>query len=104
MSLKQLTAKTIVVNKKFKNWRKWDKKTRFINLVEEIGEIANAILVEEGKKPKRTLFKGNSLIDALCDTLYDLLVLAHQYGVDLEKEYLKMLKKLERRIKSGEFD
>lgn len=102
MDLKQLTDRTVKVTKKFP--QKWNKRTRFIDLVEEIGEIANAILVKEGQKPRKTLHKGNSLPDALADTLYDLLMLAYQHGINLEKEYLTMLKKLEKRIESGEFD
>lgn len=101
MDLGQLTDKTIKVTKKFPV--KWNKRTRFIDLVEEIGEIANAILVKEKQKPKATLHRDNSLPDALSDTLYDLLMLAYAYGIDLEKEYLKMLKRLEKRIKAGEF-
>jgi len=33
----------------------------------------------------------------------DLLILADCYKIDLEKEYLMMLKRLEKRIKKGEF-
>ncbi|MFC1711105.1 MazG nucleotide pyrophosphohydrolase domain-containing protein [Patescibacteria group bacterium] len=102
MDLKQLTDKTVKITNKFS--RKWGKHTRFVDLVEEVGEIANAILVKEGKKPKKTLHKGNSLEDALSDTLFNLILLAHQYNIDLETEYIKMLKKLDKRIKSGEFD
>jgi hypothetical protein len=54
MTLKQLTAKTIDISKKFS--RHWD-----------------------------------------------LLILAHEYGIDLEKEYLAMLERLEKRILKGEF-
>lgn len=102
MNLKQLTEKTVKVTKQFP--KEWNQDTRFFDLVEEVGEIANAILVKKGEKPKATLHKGNSLEDALADTLFDVILLAHQYGIGLEKEYLKMLKKLEKRIKSGEFD
>jgi len=102
MNLKQLTNKTIKISKQFS--RKWNKNYRFIDLVEEIGEIANAILVKEKQKSKQTLHKDNSLKDALADTLYDLIMLSHQYNINLEKEYLAMLKRLEARIQSGEFD
>jgi len=102
MNLKELTVKTVKLTKKFT--RKWDKNTRFIDLVEEVGEIANALLVKKGKKPKNALHPGNSLPDSLADTLFDILLLAHQHGIDLEKEYLEMLKRLEKRIKSGEFN
>lgn len=102
MDLKELTKRTIKLTKKFP--QNWNKKIRFFDLVEEIGEIANAIMVKQGQKPKKALHQGNSLPDALADTFFDLIILAHEYGIDLEKEYLRMLKKLEKRIKSGEFD
>lgn len=104
MSLKQLTEKTKKIVKKFPKKFTWDKKERFIDLIEEVGELANAILVEEEKKPKRTLFKNNSVADACCDLLFDLLVLADLYGVDLDKEYPRTLKRLGKRIKDGEFE
>lgn len=104
MNLKQLTQETKAIVKKFPKKYSWNKKDRFIELVEEIGELANAILIEEKKKPKSELFRGNSLVDALSDILFNLLVLADTYGIDLDKEYPKMLKRLEERIKSGEFE
>lgn len=103
MRLKQLTEKTKKIVKKFPKKFTWGKKERYMDLVEEVGELANAILVEEENKPKGVLFKNNSVADAICDLLFDLLVLADLYGVDLDKEYLKMLKRLEKRIKDGEF-
>lgn len=104
MSLKDLTEKTKKIVKRFPKKFTWGKKERFMDLVEEVGELANAILVEEKDKPKRTLFKNNSVADACCDLLFDLLILADIYGVDLDKEYPKMLRRLEERIKRGEFN
>lgn len=103
-NLKQLTEKTKELVEKFPKKFQWDKRERFIDLVEEVGELANAILVKEGKKPKSVLFKNNSVADAICDLLFDLLILADLYGVDLDKEYPEMLKRLEERIKRGEFE
>jgi len=104
MSLKKLTERTKKITKKFPRKFQWKAKERFISLVEEVGELANALLVREKNKPKKTLFKNNSVLDALCDILFDLLVLADVYGIDLEKEYPKMLKRLEARIRRGEFE
>ncbi len=42
--------------------------------------------------------------DALADILYDLILLARDYDMDLEKEYVEMLVSLEKRIKKGEFN
>lgn len=63
--------------------------------------MANAILVREGHKgPKRA---KADLADSLCDILFDLLLLAHHYGVDLDAEYPKMLDQLRQRIAAGQF-
>lgn len=104
MNLKNLTQKSKKIAQKFPKKFQWRGKERLIDLVEEVGELANAILVYEKNKPKRVLFRGNSIADALCDILFDLLLLADYYGVNLEKEYQKMLKRLEARIKKGEFE
>lgn len=101
MDLKKLTQQTLRISKKFP--QQWDRQTRFVDLIEEVGEIANALLVKDKQKPKRTLHPGNSLADALADTLYDILLLSYQHGIDLEKEYLAMLQRLEKRINGGEF-
>ncbi len=104
MDLKNLTQKTLKVNKQFKNWRQWNTKTRFVDLIEEIGELANAILTMEKAKGSKPGWQKEGFKDSLCDCLYDILILAAEHKVDLEKEYLLMLKTLQQRIKSGEFD
>ena len=103
MNLKDLTQKSKKISQMFPKKFQWGNKERLIDLVEEVGELANAILVEEKNKPKRVLHKGNSIADALCDILFDLLLLADYYRIDLGKEYVEMLKRLKRRIKRGEF-
>lgn len=103
MGLKKLTKKSKKLSHQFPKKFQWEVKERFIDLVEEVGELANAILIEEKNKPKRVLHPGNSIADALCDILFDLLLLADYYGIELEEEYLEMLKRLEARIKKGEF-
>jgi len=104
MDLKQLTVKTVEVNKSFKNWKKWDLKTRFVDLIEEVGELANAILTDSKAKGNKPGWQKEGFADSLCDIFYDLLLLAEQKGIDLEKEYLAMLEQLKKRISQGEFD
>jgi len=71
-------------------------------LVEEIGELANAIQTTEGYKSKKR--KKSEIADSVCDVLYEILMMASTYNVDLDKKYPKVLKQLEKRIKAGEFD
>ncbi len=79
----------------------WDAKTRFIDLVEEVGELANAIMLEHGDKAEKR--RKAELIDSVCDTLFDLLMLADAYGIDLDKEYPKVLEQITNRVKDGGF-
>ncbi len=103
MDLKELTKETVKVNQKFDNWKAWDNNIRFIDLVEEIGELANAVLTKQRAKGNKPGWQKEGFKDSLCDVLYDLLVLAEQNDVDLEKEYLEMLERLKKRIENGEW-
>ena len=66
-NLKDLAEKSKRIAGKFPQKFQWGKKERFIDLVEEVGELANALLVDGKNKPLRTLHQGNSVADALCD-------------------------------------
>ena len=46
----------------------------------------------------------NDIADALADILFDMVMLADEYEIDLEKEYGEMLGRLEARIDGGEFN
>lgn len=105
MNLKDYQKKTKKLSLLFKRLPgdigNWDAKTYMINLVEEIGELSNAMLVEEGKKSLKR--KKSNVADSLCDSLYSLFMIAECYNLDLEEEYDKVLNDLEGRINNGEF-
>lgn len=98
--MKNLINKVIKISKKFP--KKLSKEERFIQLVEEVGELANAIATTEGHKSRKCARAG--LKDSFADVLFDLILLANLYGVDLEKETKAMLKRLQKRIKDKEFE
>ena len=75
---------------------------RFNDLVEEIGELANTIQVEEGWKTKKRA--KSDLVNSVCDVLYSVFLIAGYYKIDLEKEYPSVLKEINKRRKEGEFD
>ncbi len=101
--MKSLQKKTIDIVKKFPS--KFSKEQRFIDLSEEMGELAQAMLFESGVKRSKT--KGektkDDIADALADMLFNMYDLAEQYEIDLNKEYIEMLERLNRRIEEGEF-
>ncbi len=99
--------KARLLNKKFEEDRpskagKWDIKTCLIDLMEEVGELSNAVLVEEGNKSeKRRMAKVDN---SLGDIQFALYLIADKYGLDLEEEYEKVLVELEERLKKKHFD
>ena len=75
---------------------------RLADLIEEVGELANAIQVEEGYKSKKR--KKSDLINSVCDVLYSVFLVASHYNIDLDKEYPLVLKEIDERRKNGGFD
>lgn len=84
------------------NKKKWQVHNNFAAMVEEVGELANAIQVEEGFKSKKR--KKSEVINSVCDILFEILNIASYYKIDLDKEYPEVLKEIDQRRKSGEFD
>ena len=76
-----------------------------MSLVSEVGELADAILEYDGGKEKGTRKSQGKeeIADALADLLYNLILVAWHYDVDLTKEYEKVLQGVEKRFEQGEF-
>jgi len=100
-TLSQLIQQTKKITKKFPG-KEWQAETRFVDLIEEIGELANAILVKE--KRKSTKRQRAEIADSLCDCLWNIFILADIYNINLGSEYQKVLNNVAKRIKKGEFD
>lgn len=58
----------------------------FLKLVEEVGELSEAMRKNKGGQPSLETMKG-SVAEELVDVLYYTLALANQYDVDLEKSF-----------------
>ncbi len=80
----------------------WTIHTRLVELMEEVGELANAIQTDEGFKSKKR--KKADLTNSVCDVLYEVFLIAAHYKVDLDREYPAVLEEIEDRRKSGQFD
>ena len=105
MDLKTAQHKTIQLSQKFPT--PMNKKSRALDLMEEVGELANAILITEGDKPSNRAISKDAdygISDSLCDILYDVFMLAEDYKVDLSEKYPQVLEHIETRVKSGEFN
>lgn len=102
--MKTAQQETISIVKRFPFLDK--KEHRFLDLAEEVGELATAMMYfEKWKKGKhKGKYVKKDIADALADILFDLFVMAELYGLDLENEYKKMIARLKARAKKGEFN
>jgi len=100
---RELVKQTLQIRDCFKT--KLGKQGRMLDLVEEVGELASAMLYVDGGKTSGNPNKiktREDIADGLADILYDLIILADHYKVDLPKEYSAMLKQLEKRFGDGD--
>jgi NTP pyrophosphatase (non-canonical NTP hydrolase) len=100
-SLNQYKKETKAVAEKINN-ENWTIHTRFVELVEEVGELANAIQTEEGFKSKKR--KKSDVTNSVCDILFEIMMIADHYNIDLDKEYPAVLEEIDERNKNGDFD
>lgn len=96
----ELVDRAMKVHEQFP--RKWDAKTEFINLVEEVGELSNAILMEHGDKGEKR--RRAILEDAFADCLFALIATAKAHHVDLEQVLTQALDEIDARQKQGDYE
>jgi NTP pyrophosphatase (non-canonical NTP hydrolase) len=103
MDFSEAQKRSKAVNRKFILARKleWKPEVMLADMAEEVGELANAILVDRGFKSRNR--KRAEIADSLCDILFDIFMVAEYYGLEMGTEYEKVLKKITERIESGEF-
>lgn len=104
-TLRELIDRTSEISRSFP--RQYDARDHLIDLVEEVGELAQAMQISLGRKysnePAKQKTKAD-VIDALGDILFEVMRLADIQEIDLEVEYVQVLDQIEARIKRGEFD
>ena len=89
--------------KKFDEARGWDKswdlKDLSLNITEEIGEFWNLIKWVDDEKQKEIIEKNKEEVsDFIGDTLFLVLKIANQTGVDAEKSLNNTLEEFEKRM------
>lgn len=85
----------------------YTKQNRLLDAVEEMGELAQAVLITEKVKTTTDPAKQRTvddIADSICDVMYNLILLAQDYQIDLPKEYQHMLSQLKTRLAAGEFN
>lgn len=80
----------------------WGPEQFMLDLVEEIGELSNALLVERGHKFRSR--QKSTLEDAFFDVLFDLFMLADKLNIDLDKAWKNEIEAFKGRITAGEFE
>lgn len=86
--------------------RHYTKQERLVDALEELGELAQAILIVEKIKTTNDPTKQRTvkdIADALSDVLYALILISQDYQLDYPREYQEMLTRLQTRLNQGEF-
>ena len=95
----QLITEAVEAGKCFPN--QWDLKTHYVDLVEEVGELGNAVLVKTGSKSVKR--QRADLKDSFADVLFELILMANEADVDLEAVLTQMLRELKVRQENKEY-
>lgn len=106
MEFKELSSAALEVRKKYEALetklygRSWDTKEIALGFVGDVGDLSKLVLANEGMRQ----IDGHKekLAHELSDCLWSILVLADQFDVDLEKEFLKTMNELKLHISSKE--
>jgi NTP pyrophosphatase (non-canonical NTP hydrolase) len=92
-----LRIKSLYSKFEIKNFsKKWKKKDVFVGLVSDIGDLSRLVLADDGLMKIDNINKR--IGHELSDCLWDIIVLADEYGIDIEKEFIKNMKDLEKKI------
>jgi NTP pyrophosphatase (non-canonical NTP hydrolase) len=84
-SLTRWTAQVLATH-----YQPWSPEVRCLDLLEEAGELARAVLLAERHKQQHGV-AGEDMATAICGVLVDLLALADHYDVQLGVVYPQLL-------------
>ena len=77
----------------------WPPLSMLASIVEEVGELAREINAKENFKPKKVdnkNYKKNIGLE-LGDLLFSIICIANYYGIDLEENFISVIKKYDER-------
>jgi len=95
----EVRAKYSELEKK-KYGREWSREEIFQGFVGDVGSLAKSVMVEA--KIRQTKSDDNDISHHLSDCLWSIMVLADKYSVDLEKNFIETMNKLEAKIAESE--
>jgi len=91
MELAQLTERALQVRQRFnatapaRGGRPWTREELMQGFVVDVGDLMQLVMAKTGARPVADV--DRKLAHELSDCLWSVLVLAKEYGVDLEKEF-----------------
>lgn len=79
--------------------RKWTAKDHAMGFVGDVGDLMKLVAAKEGVRPAANV--DSQLGHELADCMWSVFVLADHYGIDVEKEFIRTMDYLEKRIKGA---
>jgi NTP pyrophosphatase (non-canonical NTP hydrolase) len=104
MELKELLKRALEIKEKYhkmedvKIGKRWTNDQIMEGFVGDVGELMKVIMAKEGLREMENI--DEKLAHELADCLYCVLVLSGKYGIDIEKEFLKTMEKIENKLKN----
>ena len=80
--------------------KKWDVNQLMLGLSVDVGDLIRLVQEKKGTRPKNTDNLDDKIAHELCDVLWVVLVLAKDLDVDLEQEFPKNMKDLQKIIEN----
>lgn len=99
MELKELIKKAKKIKEKYAslNKKQWSVTEYTQGLVGDVGDLMKLVMVKEGFREIENY--NEKLKHELSDCLWSILVIADELGIDLEKEFMKNMGELKRKLK-----
>jgi NTP pyrophosphatase (non-canonical NTP hydrolase) len=105
VDLPQLTERALQVRQRLnataaaRGGRPWTREELMQGFVVDVGELMQLTMAKAGARQVADV--DRKLAHELSDCLWSVLVLAHEHGVDLEKEFLGTMKAIEAKLAAG---
>lgn len=102
MQFNEINDLALMVRKKYSELetkrlgRPWTRSELMQGFVGDVGDLAKLVMAKEGSRT--ILDVDTKMAHELADCLWSILVLANQYDIDLEKEFVKNMDSLNKRI------
>ena len=100
MDINELTKKVLHVKSLYENfenkksYKNWTAEESYAGLVSDVGDLGRLVLAEEGFREMNDLNK--KLKHELAEILYNTLLLANHYNIDLEQSFTDEINRLEK--------